>query len=164
MKGARILIAALSLSAAGFVGIVAREGYTETAVIPTKGDVPTLGFGTTGGVKMGDRTTPVRAVQRAASELDTIYEAGVKRCVTVPLHQAEYDVYVSMAYNIGPAAFCRSSIARRANAQDYAGACQAILLYKFAAGYDCSTPGNQRCAGVWTDRLKDNARCMEAQK
>lgn len=160
---ARIVIAALSLSAAGLVGIVVREGYTDNAIIPTKGDVPTYGFGTTGGVNLGDKTTPVRALQRAASDLDTIYEAGVKRCVSVPLHQAEYDVYVSMAYNIGHAAFCKSSIVSRANAGNYTGACESILYYKYAAGYDCSTPGNKRCAGLWTDRQKDHARCMAVQ-
>ena len=42
-------IAGLVLSAAGFVGILTREGYTENTVIPTKGDVPTNGFGTTTG-------------------------------------------------------------------------------------------------------------------
>ena len=47
MKHPRIAVAALSLSAAGFVGILLSEGYTDTAIIPTKGDVPTLGFGST---------------------------------------------------------------------------------------------------------------------
>lgn len=161
--GKRIVVAALSLSAMGLVGIVTREGYTDHAIIPTRGDVPTYGFGTTTGVKMGDRTTPVRALQRAATDLDTVYEAAVKRCVTAPLHQREYDVYVSMAYNIGAAGFCGSSIAARANAGDYVGACNAILLWKRAGGFDCSTPGNTRCAGLWKDRLSDHARCMEAQ-
>lgn len=159
----RLIVAALSLSFAGGVAILNRESYTDTAIIPTKGDVPTVGFGSTEGVKMGDTTTPVRALNRAASELDTKYEAAVKRCVTVPLHQAEYDVYVSMAYNIGAGAFCGSSIVKRANAWDYAGACDAILMWNKAGGYDCSTPGNKRCAGLWTDRLRDHARCMAAQ-
>jgi lysozyme len=167
----RIVVAALTLSFAGGVAILQREGYTDQAVIPTQGDVPTVGFGSTEGVALGDTTTPVRALLRAASELDTKYERAVKRCVKVPLHQGEYDVYVSMAYNIGVTNFCTNpkrpgqegAIPRHANAGDYVGACNAILQYKFAAGFDCSTPGNRRCAGVWTDRLKDHARCMAAQ-
>lgn len=161
--GARIIIAALSLSAAGLVGIAVRENYVGEAMIPTQGDVPTLGFGTTTGIRMGDRTTPVRALQRIASDLDTVYEAAVKRCVKVALHQAEYDVYVSMAYNIGASAFCSSTIVKRANEMNYVGACDAILMWKKAAGFDCSTPGNKRCAGLWTDRLRDHAKCMGAQ-
>ena len=52
----RRAVAALTLSAAALVGIVLHEGYTDRAVIPVKGDVPTIGFGTTSGVKIGDTT------------------------------------------------------------------------------------------------------------
>lgn len=169
MSKVRIAVAALTLSAAAFVGILTREGYTDKVVIPTKGDVETIGFGTTGGVKMGDTTTPVKAAQRALTDVSK-YEGALKRCVKVPLHQAEYDAYVDLAYNIGPTNFCinkktgePSILAARLNAEDYVGACEAILLYKYAAGYDCSTPGNKRCSGVWKDRLRVHKKCMEAQ-
>lgn len=162
MSKARIAIAALSLSAAAFVGIVTREGYTTQAVIPTKGDVPTVGFGTTGGVKMGDTTTPVKAVQRAMSDV-TKFEGAMKRCVTASLHQAEYDAYLDLSYNIGSYNFCRSSIPTKLNAGQYAAACDTILEFKYAAGFDCSTPGNKRCAGVWTDRKRTHAMCAAVQ-
>lgn len=160
---ARIVIASLGLSAAAFVGLAMKEGYTDTAIIPTKGDVPTLGFGSTTDVKMGDRTTPVRALQRALSEIDTVYSAAVKRCAPVPMHQAEFDVYVDMAYNIGTGAFCGSTMARKLREGDYIGACNQILAWKRAAGYDCSTPGNKRCWGLWERRLELHAQCMGAQ-
>lgn len=160
---ARIVIASLSLSAAALVGLVVKEGYTDAAVIPTRGDVPTVGFGSTTGVKMGDRTTPVRALQRAMLEIDTVYESAVKRCAPVPMHQAEYDVYVDMAYNIGAGAFCGSTMARKLREGDYIGACKQILQWKMAAGYDCSTPGNKRCRGLWERRLELHAQCMGAQ-
>ena len=48
----RRTVAALTLSAAALVGIVLHEGYTDRAVIPVKGDVPTIGFGTTTDVKV----------------------------------------------------------------------------------------------------------------
>lgn len=158
----RTSVAALSLSAAAFVGILTREGYTDTAIIPTKGDVPTVGFGTTGGVRLGDRTTPVEAARRALADTQQ-FEGQLKRCVHVPLHQAEYDVYVDLSYNIGGGAFCSSTIVQKLNAGDYRGACDAILLWRYAAGYDCSTPGNRRCAGLWADRLRTHAQCVEAQ-
>ncbi|RSZ56144.1 lysozyme [Massilia atriviolacea] len=158
----RMAIGALSMSAAAFVGIAVREGYTDRAVIPTRGDVPTHGFGTTQGVRMGDRTNPVEALQRALSDVRQ-YEGALKQCVGVPLHQAEYDVYTDLAYNIGGAAFCSSTIVKRLNSGDYTGACEAILKFRYAAGYDCSTPGNKRCAGVWTDRLRAHAQCVAAQ-
>ena len=162
MSKARIIVAALSLSAAAFVGILTREGYTDEAIIPVKGDVPTFGFGTTEGVKMGDRTTPVKAAQRALSDASR-YEGALKQCVKVPLNQAEYDTYVDLSYNIGPAAFCHSTIVKRLNAEDYKGACEAILMWKMFNGFDCSTPGNKVCYGLWKDRLRSHKNCMEAQ-
>ena len=70
----RRTVAALTLSAAALVGIVLHEGYTDRAVIPVKGDVPTIGFGTTTGVKLGDRlakagyvATSLRTLRRIAS-------------------------------------------------------------------------------------------------
>jgi lysozyme len=158
----RMAVAGLSLSAAAFVGVLTREGYTDSAIIPTKGDVPTYGFGTTEGVQMGDRTTPVKAAQRALSDSQK-FEGALKRCVTAPLHQAEYDLYVDLSYNIGSTAFCNSTIVKRLNAGDYSGACEAILMWKKAAGFDCSTPGNKRCAGLWTDRQRSHKQCMEVQ-
>jgi len=63
----RSAVAVLALSAATLVGIVRHEGYTDRAVIPVKGDVPTIGFGTTEGVKLGDKTTPASCSTRIYS-------------------------------------------------------------------------------------------------
>lgn len=130
---ARILLAALALSAAGLVGIVGYEGYTDRAVIPIPGDVPTIGFGSTEGVALGDRTTPPKALARALRELRQ-YEGAIKQCVKVELHQYEYDAYTSLAYNIGPKAFCGSTLVKKLNAQDYAGACAEISRWNRAGG------------------------------
>ena len=66
-------------------------------------------------------------------------------------------------YQYGGAAWRSSSMLRELRAGNYAGACQALLKYRFSAGYDCSTPGNKVCAGVWTRQLKRHAACMAAQ-
>lgn len=124
----RSVIAGIVLSASALVAIVTSEGYTDTAVIPVPGDVPTIGFGTTEGVKPGDRITPPKALARALTDVQK-FEGAMKRCVIVPLHQYEYDAYVSLAYNIGPGAFCGSTLVKRLNAGDYIGACQAILMW-----------------------------------
>lgn len=159
MNAIRNSILALTLSAAGFVAIVAREGYSDNAIIPTKGDVPTLGFGSTTGVKMGDKTTPQRALARAALELDTVYEKAVKQCVKSPLFQNEYDAYVSLTYNIGTGAFCGSTLVKKLNALDYAGACNQIPAWKMYQGIDCSKP-NRVCGGLWKDRIALQAQCL----
>ena len=43
----------------------------------------------------------------------------------VPLHQHEWDAYVSWVYNVSTAAACRSTLVRKLKATppDYAGAC-----------------------------------------
>ena len=130
---ARQNIAVLALSAAGLVGLVVSEGYTDKAVIPVPGDVPTIGFGSTKDVKMGDRTTPPAALGRAYREIRW-FEGGVKDCVKVPLHQHEYDAAVQLAYNIGAKAFCSSTVVKRFNAGDYPGACEAFLMWVKVAG------------------------------
>lgn len=167
MKPPRLIIGALSLSASALIGLAVSEGYSDRAYIPTKDDVLTIGFGTTtrpdgSPVQMGDRTNPVEALQRKQRDL-VRFEGALKQCVRVPLHQAEYDVYVDHAYNIGSGAFCASTIVKRLNAGDYAGACDAILLWNRVGKQVCSEPGNTICWGLWQRRLAHHAKCMGAQ-
>ena len=84
----RIAIAALALSASGLVYIAQREGYQEQAYPdPVHGTkVPTVGFGTTQGVKMGDTLSPVRALIRLRADAAE-YELSLKRCLPYPMHQ-----------------------------------------------------------------------------
>lgn len=162
MSKIRLAVQALSLSAAAFVALALHEGYTDRAVIPVKDDVPTIGFGTTEGVKIGDRTTPPEALARALRDVQK-FEGALKQCVKVPLHQAEYDLYIDLQYNIGAAGFCGSTIVKRLNAGDYRGACDAILMWRYQKGFDCSTPGNTRCYGLWKRRLDSHQKCLAAQ-
>jgi lysozyme len=129
----RVGIAALALSAAGFVSVVLNEDYTSTAVIPIPGDVPTIGFGTTAGVHLGDRTTPPKALVRALSDMAK-YEGAIKKCIHVPLFQWEFDAYVDFSYNVGAHAFCASTLVKKLNTGDYAGACNELLNWTKANG------------------------------
>lgn len=167
MKNPKIAIAALSLSAAGFAALITHEGYVGQAMIPTKGDRPTVGFGSTfredgSPVQLGDTITPERAVNRSLGHI-VKDESGIKACITAPISQVEYDLLVDFAYQYGVPTLCKSSIARSVNAGDYAQACSSYLKYKFAAGYDCSTPGNRRCPGVWKRSQARYKQCMDAQ-
>jgi lysozyme len=165
----RQLITALALSAAALVGIAVNEGYSSKAYPdPTYGTaVPTIGFGTTmnvdgSKVKMGDSITPVAALQRKLADVQK-FEGAAKRCIKVALHPVEYDVYIDLMYNIGEGAFCNSTLVKKLNAQDYAGACKQILEWKKSAGHDCSQPGNQVCGGLWKRRVQAYNLCMGAQ-
>ena len=163
----RISIAALALSAAGFVGIVSHEGYTERAVVPTINDRPTVGFGSTfrddgTPVQMGDTITPHKAVARTHAHIAKD-EVGLKQCIKAPLHQQEYDILVDFAYQYGVQATCKSAMVRAVNTGQYALACEGYKRYRYSGGFDCSTPGNRRCWGVWERNLGRYKACMEAQ-
>jgi lysozyme len=144
-------VAALSLSAVAFVGILTHEGYKESAYIPVPGDVPTIGFGTTEGVKLGDKTNPVRAVNRAVLDVAK-FEGAVKKCVTVPLTQNEYDAFISLSYNIGSGAFCKSTLVRKLNQGKYEEACYEILKWDKFKG--------KPLAGLTKRRQEEFVTCM----
>lgn len=159
----RTAIAALTLSAAALVGIVSHEGYSDKAVIPVKGDVPTIGFGSTDGVKMGDTTTPPKALARALMDVQK-YEGALKRCVKSPLHQHEYDAYLSLSYNIGPTAFCNSNLVKKLNSGDYGGACNEIRRWTYFQGKNCAAPEYARlCGGLAKRREAEYRQCMGAE-
>ena len=166
MKHPRTAVGALSLSAAAFVALIAHEGWTDKAVIPVKGDVPTVGPGLTkrpdgSPVQMGDTIKPVEGVQRSLAHIQKD-EGAVKRCVTAPLSQIEYDLFVNFAYQYGPATLCRSDMVKLANAGNYASACLAYEQYKFVAKRDCSIRSNG-CYGVWLRSQERTRKCLEAQ-
>lgn len=147
----RMKIAGMTASALLFVGLMTHEGYTDRAVIPVPGDVPTIGFGTTEGVKLGDRTDPVKALQRAMVDVQK-FEGAIKSCVKVPLHQYEYDSYLSLSYNIGSSAFCNSTLVRLLNQGKYAEACEQIKRWDKFKG--------QPLRGLTIRREKEYRQCI----
>lgn len=167
MTRARIAVGALSVSAAMLVGLWTEEGWFDRASIPVKGDVLTVGPGLTkrpdgSPVQAGDTIKPIDGAVRSLAHIQKD-ERGIKVCVTAPLSQAEYDIMVNFAYQYGVPTLCKSSIVREANAGNYRASCAAYLKYRFVAGYDCSTPGNRRCPGVWKRSQERHAACMAAQ-
>jgi lysozyme len=133
MSKPRLVVAAFTLSASAFVGLTVLENYRPVAYMPTPNDVPTIGFGTTEGVKMGDTITPPKALVRALSDVQK-YEGAIKQCVKVPLHQYEYDAFVGLAYNIGSGAFCSSTLVKVLNEGRYADACAEISRWNRQGG------------------------------
>ena len=129
----RSTVNALAFGASALVGIATYEYYSSTVYIPVPGDVPTIGFGTTKGVKPGDKVTPTRALILLLKDAEESAQA-VKRCAPVPMHQYEFDAYVSLTYNIGTNAFCKSTITKKLNAGDYDGACKEILRWNKMGG------------------------------
>jgi lysozyme len=129
----RAVIAGLMLSAGGLIGIASHEGYKDTAYIPVPGDVATIGFGSTTNsdgsrVALGQRTNPISSLKRLGEHVE-VFEDAVRTCAPVPMYQYEFDAYVSLTYNIGGNAFCKSTLAKKLLAYDYDGACKEILKW-----------------------------------
>lgn len=147
----RKAVVSLALSAAAFVGLIVSEGYTDNAIIPVKGDVPTYGFGTTDNVKIGDKTDPVSAVKLALRDV-TKFEGAIKECVKVPLSQNEYDAWVNFTYNIGATAFCKSTAVLLLNAGQYRQACDQMLRWVYVKG--------NKVQGLVNRRQKEHSQCI----
>lgn len=164
----RILVAALGLSAAGFIGLVHHEGYTEKAVIPTENDRPTIGYGSTywengTPVKMGEKITPVRALVVASAHINKEENAFRKSLPGVKLTQGEYDIYMDWVYQYGSTAWAKSSMRMNLLKGDYVASCTSMLKYKYSGGYDCSIPGNRICSGVWKRQQERVQKCLSEQ-
>jgi lysozyme len=126
-------IAALLITVAGTTAIIKHESIVLDAYIGVKGDVPSIGVGTTiypdgTKVQMGDKITRKQAEEFLKHDLNKFHKS-IQSCVKVPLSQNEYDAYISLTYNIGGNAFCRSTLVRKLNAYDYEGACKEILKW-----------------------------------
>lgn len=164
----RIAAALLSISGVGFATWQASEGLTTVAVIPTKGDVPTIGHGSTryesgAPVRMNDTITPQRAEVLARNLIRADEKKLAASLPGVKLHQEEFDVYLDFMGQYGGGNWAASSMRRNLLAGEYVAACNSLLKYRFAAGFDCSTPGNRRCWGVWARQLERNKKCLAAQ-
>lgn len=101
--------------------------------------VPTLCFGETHGVRMGDRATDAECRAKLQRRLTDDYRDGVHRHFTpetrahrlTPHRDA---AYVSLAYNVGIRGAGRSTATRRLNRGDIAGGCTALGWWNKAGG------------------------------
>ena len=144
----RKAVAGLVLSGAGLVSIALHEGFRDRAYDDGVG-VQTIGFGTTEGVKPGDRITVERALIRLAGDVSE-HEVELRRCLgNVPLFQHEWDAYVSWAYNVGVR--CNSTLVTKLKAGDYAGACAELSRWVYAGGRVMN--------GLVKRRAEERARC-----
>lgn len=165
MSKQRTTIGALVLSAAALVGLALQEGYTDTAIQPLPGDKWTHGFGSTTNaqgkpLKPGEAITPPKALEQKLRDVRH-FEGALKGCVTAPLTQGEYDSLVSLAYNVGADAVCKSTMVRLHNQGKHAEACAQFDRWTIYQGKDCRDPAN-RCSGLAKRRAAERATCEGA--
>lgn len=124
-------------SADGRAFIGRHEGLRLTAYRDAAG-VWTIGYGHTAAA---GPPSPAAGMTITAGEADAIlgrdlsrFEAAVTRLVTVPLSQGEFDALVSFAFNVGEGALGRSTLLKKLNAGDRAGAAAEFGRWNKAGG------------------------------
>lgn len=144
-KGAAITALAVAL-VGGFEGL-RTKAYLDVV------NVPTICFGETRGVKIGD-TKNVAECKAMLGEALAEFETGMRKCLKSPdsIPDRPYVAFLSLAYNVGTGAFCRSTLVKRVNAGDIRGGCDELLKWDRAGG--------MRWKGLTRRRQEERALCL----
>lgn len=108
------------------------EGYRANAYLDAVG-VPTIGYGTTRGVKMGQKINESQAVAFLQKDLE-MFENAINRLVKVPLTQDQFDALSSFVYNLGETNFAGSTLLKVINQGRYDLAPAQFLRWNKAGG------------------------------
>lgn len=120
------------------------------------GGVLTYCDGATESAQAGKLYTPAECDAQLDRDLER-HAAGIAKCVPMGrLTDGQKVAFVDAAFNIGVPAFCGSSMARRANAGDMVGACDALLMWNRAGG--------REVAGLTKRRERERELCMKGLK
>lgn len=107
--------------------------------------IPTIGYGETKGVKMGDVWTQEQADTALRTRAKEFMDGVLKACPRLASFTSnQIAAITSLAYNIGLGAFASSTVCRKAMAGDRAGAADAILMWNKAGGKEIAGLSNRR--------------------
>lgn len=136
-KGGAILAAAIAL-------VGSWEGLKTAAYYDPVG-IPTICFGETRGVEMGDTATVAECKTMLGNRLIE-FSTGLDKCLVVPVPDKTYVAFLSWTYNVGLGAACGSTLMRKANAEDLLGACDELPRWNRAGGIPWPGLTNRRNA------------------
>ena len=83
-------------------------------------------------LRMGQRYTEAECERMLNADL--LKHAAALDCITRPMTDGQKAAFLSFAFNVGNARFCSSTLARKANAGDMAGACAELSRWTYAGG------------------------------
>lgn len=122
-KATAAVLVAAAVSVAGY------EGLRTSPYLDVVG-VRTVCFGETAAdhVNTNRDYTPAECRKMLNASLKK-YDAKMVKCLYHTIPPSMQIAFISATYNIGVYAFCHSSMARRVNAGDLRGACNALLMW-----------------------------------
>lgn len=151
----RLKKAGIGLTVAGSLAIGIVGGYEglRTKAYRDIVGVPTVCFGETRGVKMGDSYT-VEECRAMLGDALVEFERGMRQCMVKPdsIPDKPYVAFLSLTYNIGIGAFCKSTLVRKVNAGDIRGACNELPKWNKAGG--------KVVKGLVRRRAEERALCL----
>lgn len=103
----------MKISEAGLSLIKEFEGFRANAYLCSAG-VPTIGYGHTRGVKLGDVCTREEAEEWLREDVEAA-ERCVNQTVAVPLTENEFSALVSFVFNLGCGNFRKSTLLKLLN-------------------------------------------------
>ena len=83
-------------------------------------------------LRMGQRYTKEQCETMLYGDL--LKHADALNCIKTPLADNQKAAFLSFAFNVGNGAFCKSTLARKANAGDLMGACAELSRWVMAGG------------------------------
>ena len=124
---------------AAITGVIQHnEGLSTTAYLDSAG-VPTICYGETQGVKLGQRAT------LSDCQKQLIQSAGehAKALDGLPMQLSDVALLgaLDFTYNVGVAGFNGSSVKRHLKSLDYAAASKAVLDWRYISKYQKNSPG-----------------------
>ena len=146
LKNSAVVGAAAIALVAGWEGL-RTKAYLDAVKIPT------VCFGETRGVKLGDSYTAQQCKTMLGNRL-VEFEMGMRKCLKNPdaVPDGAYVAALSLSYNIGTGAFCRSSVRKLLDAGQIRAACDAFRRFTRAGG--------MRLQGLVNRREAERAICL----
>ena len=128
----------MKISSRGLELIKDFEGFSSTSYLDVV-NIPTIGWGNTfyeDGTKdkLGDQISKTDALKLLEVIANRDFADKIFPSIKVKVSQSQFDAMVSLAYNIGTGAFLKSTLLKKVNAGDLAGAGEEFLRWNKANG------------------------------
>jgi lysozyme len=137
-------VLALAVPLVSYYEGTVKKGYVDPVGIVT------ACVGHTKTAELGKTYTEEECDSLLASDLFE-HDSDIKECIHVPLKEHEHAAFLSFAFNVGSSAFCNSTLNRKLNNGDFAGACAELSRWTYAGG--------RQLPGLVKRRAAERAMC-----
>ena len=135
----------MRISSKGIDLIKSFEGLRLEAYLDSV-NVPTIGYGHTRNVRLGQTITVEQAEAFLMEDIHE-FELAIQRLVCIPLSQNQFDALVSFTFNVGIGNLKKSTLLKKLNTGDIAGAANEFNKWVYA--------GKQKLKGLVKRRSKE---------